>query len=139
MRPAGTPATPPGVRLILMDVKAAPGSSIGEVAIRTGLPQSYVSASVTRLREQGIFETESDPADGRRTLVRLSADAPRRVARAGSVSVDARLLAAYGTGDAQADQTLIDTLETLARRLQEENAARPTSGRRRVSRRSSSQ
>lgn len=61
------------------------------IAARTGLPQSYVSESVTRLREQGVFETRADPSDARRTLVRASAAIPRAVTRAGAVPVDRAL------------------------------------------------
>lgn len=135
MQPEGVPRTPPGVRLILVDVGSAPGSSIGEIVARTGLPQSYVSGSVARLREQGVFETGPDPTDGRRTLVSVSADAPRTVACAGSVSVDARLLAVCGTGDPKADRALIGSLEELVMRLQERNVWKPAAGPRRASRR----
>jgi DNA-binding MarR family transcriptional regulator len=116
---AGAPSTPPGVRLVLMDVAAEPGSSIGQIAARTGLPQSYVSESVARLRDQGAFDTRTDPADGRRTLVTLSAAIPGAVARAGAVPVDDVLIAAVGAGDPEADRALIASLETLAGRLDE--------------------
>jgi DNA-binding MarR family transcriptional regulator len=119
MRSTAAPSTPPGVRLILMDVHAEPGSSIGQIATRTGLPQSYVSESVARLRDQGVFETWADPADGRRTLVGIGADVPRAVARAGAASVDRALIAAAGTGNSAADRKLIAGLEALAIRLNE--------------------
>ena len=64
-----------------------------DVTARTGLPQSYVSESVARLRDQGIVETSADPADGRRTLVRVTAEHPRTVAAKGAVPVDAALAA----------------------------------------------
>lgn len=134
MRPEGMEPTAPGVRLILMDVGSMPGSSIGEIAARTGLPQSYVSGSVARLREQGIFETESDPDDGRRTLVKVSAGAPRRVARAGDASVDARLLAICGSGDPATDQALIGTMSGLVARLRDSDAWGPATGSKRTTR-----
>jgi DNA-binding MarR family transcriptional regulator len=108
---AEAPSTPPGVRLILADVSAEPGSSIGQIAARTGLPQSYVSESVARLRDQGVLATWADPADGRRTLVGVDPAIPRAVARAGAVPVDEALI------DAGADHALIVSLETLAGRL----------------------
>jgi DNA-binding MarR family transcriptional regulator len=111
------PKTPPGVRLILTDVRDNPGSTIGEIAARTGLPQSYASESVARLREQGAVETWTDPTDRRRTRVRIAAGLPRAVARAGAVRVDAALLAAVGTGDSTADQALVEQLAALATRL----------------------
>lgn len=117
MRPEGSPKTPPGVQLILMEVHAQPGSTIGELAARTGLPQSYVSESVARLRQQGAFKTWPDPADGRRTLVGLGQDVPRAVARAGATDVDQVLIDALGSGSADTDRALIAALEALAARL----------------------
>ena len=112
------PFMPTGPSLVLRDVFANPGSSITDITARTGLPQSYVSESVARLRGQGIVQTSADPADGRRTLVRVSAQHPRAVAAKGSVPVDAALAAALGepTGGAAVTQ-IIATLSTLAARL----------------------
>jgi DNA-binding MarR family transcriptional regulator len=59
---------PTSVRMVLVDISMSPGSSIGEITARTGFPQSHVSASVARLREQGVLETSVDAVDGRRTL-----------------------------------------------------------------------
>ncbi|MFL6118700.1 MarR family winged helix-turn-helix transcriptional regulator [Actinophytocola sp.] len=117
MRSDGAPKTPPGVRLILTDIRDNPGSAIGEIAARTGLPQSYASESVARLRDQGALETWNDPDDRRRTRVRIAADVPRAVARAGAVRIDEALLAAAGTGDPTADRALIEQLAALAARL----------------------
>jgi DNA-binding MarR family transcriptional regulator len=117
MRPSGAPVTPPGVRLILMDAFASADSSIGEIAARTGLPQSYVSESVSRMRDLGAFETRADPSDGRRTLVRVSGSIPRVVARMGAVSVDGALTEALGEMDATTAANLIAALDTFAARL----------------------
>ena len=76
LRGSKAQAMPTGPSLVLRDVFAHPDSSITEVTARTGLPQSYVSDSVARLRDQGIVETSADPADGRRTLVRVTAQHP---------------------------------------------------------------
>jgi len=89
MRGDNAPAVPTGIRLILIDLVEHPGSSIGEITARTGLPQSHVSQSVARLRARGAVATASDPHDGRKTLVRLSADLPARAARLGSAPVEA--------------------------------------------------
>ena len=96
LRGSKAQAMPTGPSLVLRDVFAHPGSSITDVTARTGLPQSYVSESVARLRDQGIVETSADPADGRRTLVRVTAAHPRTVAAKGSAPVDAALAAALG-------------------------------------------
>ena len=103
---------------MLRDVFAHPDSSITDVTTRTGLPQSYVSESVARLREQGIVETAADPADGRRTLVRVSAQHPRTVAAKGSAPVDAALAEALGEPtNGVAVTEIIGTLTALAARL----------------------
>jgi DNA-binding MarR family transcriptional regulator len=74
-----------------------------------------VSESVARLRGQGILETSADPADGRRTLVRVSDRHPRTVAAKGTASVDAALAGALGDPADVAE--IIATLTTLAERL----------------------
>ena len=118
LRGSAAQAMPTGPSLVLRDVFAHPDSPIGDIAGRTGLPQSYVSESVARLRDQGIAETVADPADGRRTLVRVSAQHPRTVAAKGSAQVDAALAAALceQAGDPAVTE-LIETLNTLAARL----------------------
>ena len=66
------PDLPKGPSLVLKDVFGHPGAAITEIAERTVLPQSYVSESVARLREQGVVATRFDPADRRRTLATLT-------------------------------------------------------------------
>ena len=112
------PFMPTGPSLVLRDVFAHPGSSITDITARTGLPQSYVSESVARLRGQGILETSADPGDGRRTLVRVSAQHPRTVAAKGSASVDGALAAALGEPeDGPGVAEIITALAALAERL----------------------
>src|SRR5580693_4230042 len=112
------PFLPAGPSLVLRDVFAHPDSSISDITARTGLPQSYVSESVARLRDQGIVETSADPSDGRRTLVRVAPDHPRTVAAKGSVSVDAALAVAFGEpADGAAIAQIIGTLSDIAARL----------------------
>jgi DNA-binding MarR family transcriptional regulator len=67
----GPPLTP-GEEAVFEDVVRHPGSSVGEIQARTGFVQSHVSASVARMRERGLLETSPDPADGRRTQVRVA-------------------------------------------------------------------
>jgi DNA-binding transcriptional ArsR family regulator len=118
MRGSRTPGMPTGPSLVLRDVFAHPDSSISDVTARTGLPQSYVSESVARLRNQGIVETSADPSDGRRTLVRVAPGHPRTVVAKGSVCVDAALADALGepAGGAAIVQ-VIGTLSDIAARL----------------------
>ena len=116
------PYMPAGPSLVLRDVFAHPGSSISDITGRTGLPQSYVSESVARLRGQGILETSADPGDRRRTLVRVSAQHPRTVAAKGSASVDGALAAALGEPeDGPSVTEIIGTLAALAERLRPES------------------
>jgi len=119
MRGSKAQSMPTGPSLVLRDVFAHPDSSITDVTARTGLPQSYVSESVARLRDQGIVETSADPADGRRTLVRVTAEHPRTVAAKGSAPVDAALAAALG--DPADAGEIIGTLAALAERLRPES------------------
>jgi DNA-binding MarR family transcriptional regulator len=117
MRGSKALALPTGPTLVLRDVLAHPDSSIGEVTARTGLPQSYASESVARLREQGIVETKPDPKDGRRTLVRLSSQHMRNVAKKGSVPVDLALAAELGELDSAKLKSILGTLGDLSVRL----------------------
>jgi|SRR5580692_7229339 DNA-binding MarR family transcriptional regulator len=117
----GTPVMPAGPSLVLRDAFAHPGSSITDITARTGLPQSYVSESVARLRDQGILETGTDPADGRRTLVRVTAQHPRTVAAKGSASADDALAQALGeSADDPAVTEILAALTALAARLRPE-------------------
>lgn len=79
-----------------MDTFAFPDSPVGEIATRTELPHSYVSAIVARLRDLGAFETRADPNDRRRTLVKVSDSVPPAVAGFGATPVDELLTEALG-------------------------------------------
>lgn len=119
MRGSTGRALPTGVGLVLGDVYAHPGSSIGEVTTRTGLPQSYVSESIGRLRERGIIETAVDATDARRTLVHVSPDHPREVVRRGAVLIDGALADELAEADPAARTAMIEALEAVAARLRE--------------------
>ncbi len=108
---------PTSVRMVLVDISAHPGSSIGEITARTGFPQSHVSASVARLREQGVLETSVDAVDGRRTLVRLGDSLRERLATRAPVPVDAALAAELASPDRADLAQVIDALEAVAERL----------------------
>ncbi len=117
MRGHDAPAVPSGLRLIVTDIAENAGSSIGEIAGRTGLPQSYVSTSVARLRERGAVKTAGDPKDGRRTLVRLTESIPARAARRGAAPIDAALAEEAGLDD---PAEVVAALETLLAGLRRE-------------------
>ncbi|WP_368666626.1 MarR family transcriptional regulator [Kitasatospora sp. MBT63] len=118
------------VLVTLGDVLAHPGATVGEIAVRTGLPQSQVSTAVARLVEAGSVDTEPDPADRRRRRVRAAAHPPSaRVEEVRSTTIDDALTAALTAPDGSApDEPLLRevsaALDTLARHLTPA-AARP--------------
>jgi DNA-binding MarR family transcriptional regulator len=87
---------PAGQGVVLRPVRSDPGSSISDITVRTGLPQSYVSQTVAGFRGRGLLETSADAQDGRRTLVRVSAQHLRDVAKKGPAQADAALTEALG-------------------------------------------
>ena len=120
MRGQAPPAQPTSAGLVLADVFAHPGSSISEITARTGMTQSNVSEAVARLREQGTVESFPDPADRRRTLVRVSAQHPRNAMRAALNPADTALAAALGDLSPEEVARIIESLEILADRLRPE-------------------
>ncbi len=118
MRGQGGSQAPAGQGMVAADVFAHPATSVGEIADRTGLRQGYVSETVARLRERRVLETGTDPADGRRTLVRLAPGHPDTVARAAATGVTQALARALGDPDPGTLAQVTATLTALARRLQ---------------------
>ncbi|WP_354640598.1 helix-turn-helix domain-containing protein [Kitasatospora camelliae] len=110
---AGTRA----VLIVLSDVIEHPDSAVGEIAARTGLPQSQVSGCVARLREAGSVVTAADPADRRRSLVRKAAEVSERSARAAAAPIDPHLAAALDTEDPRALAEVLAALDVLGRHL----------------------
>jgi DNA-binding MarR family transcriptional regulator len=108
---------PTSVRSILLDVFEHPDTSVGEIATRTGFPQSHISASVAKLRDEGVFVTTIDPSDRRRTLVRRSPEVTRRVATKEMVPIRDALSAALGSDDESFIAQISDALDLLAEHL----------------------
>jgi DNA-binding MarR family transcriptional regulator len=119
MRGGGQAAVPAGQGMVAADVFAHPATSVGEIADRTGLRQSYVSESVARLRGQGVVETAPDPADGRRTLVRLAPGHPAAVTRAAAVPAGPALARALGDPAPAELADITSMLAALASRLRQ--------------------
>jgi DNA-binding MarR family transcriptional regulator len=117
MRGGQAPPLPAGHALVLRDVLAHPRSSVTDIVTRTGLAQSIVSKAIARFQDQGIVEVETDPADGRRTLARVSAGHLADVRRKGAVPADAALAAALGAAGPASVTEIISGLEALAARL----------------------
>jgi DNA-binding MarR family transcriptional regulator len=105
------------VLIVVSDVRAHPGSAIGQIADRTGLPQSAVSGAVARLREAGAVVTKPDAGDRRRQLVHPAAKPSARVADVRAASIDTALAAALDTDDPERVAEVVVLLEQLARHL----------------------
>lgn len=103
--------------IVLLDVYAHPDTTVGEIAARTGLPQSAVSGCVARLKEAGSVAAAPDPADRRRTLLRRSPEVSGRRAEVAATPVDSALADALGTDDPDRIADTVGLLEQLAERL----------------------
>lgn len=115
---AGFSQAPTSIRLIMGDIFEHPGSAVGEITARTGFPQSHVSASVAKLREGGVVETETDPRDRRRTLVRAVSGVPERWAeRLASVPVENAVASTLGTDEPRQVAGVITLLDALLDRF----------------------
>ena len=68
---AGDERISAGELAIIEDVASHPVTSVGEIAARTRLAQSFVSRVVATLREAGVFVTAPDSVDRRRSLVSI--------------------------------------------------------------------
>jgi DNA-binding MarR family transcriptional regulator len=111
---AGDAAMTPGEVAVTEDVFKHPDSAVSEVCARTGFAQSHVSASVARLRERGLIETATDPADRRRTTIRLT-DVVRTaiIRRASRPAEDAIALAVADPARAERVAALLEELSDL--------------------------
>jgi DNA-binding transcriptional ArsR family regulator len=110
----GDESLPASVRSIRIDVTLHPDSSVGEIAARTGFPQSHVSASIARLQEHGAVTAAPDPRDRRRTLVRPNPQAPSFVIVTAETTDDALL---QSLDDPRALPEVQEALRTLYRHL----------------------
>jgi DNA-binding MarR family transcriptional regulator len=108
------PMLTPGEEAVFEDVLGHPGSAVGEIQARTGFAQSHVSASVARMRERGILETGPDPADGRRTQVRVADAAMHALFRRATTPVEEVVRRAVpDPADADRAVALLKELEAL--------------------------
>jgi len=105
------------VLVVTSDIVAHPDSTVGEIARRTGLPQSAVSTAVARLEEAGSITTATDPRDRRRTVIRPAERISARVAQIRASTIDAAVAAALPTADPAAAAEVLQALDVLARHL----------------------
>jgi DNA-binding MarR family transcriptional regulator len=103
-------------RLVLIDVAYHPGSAISEITERTGYHQSQISSAVAKLRELGVLETEPDPTDRRRTLVR-TAPMLEEIPRRNPISVSDVLAEELGPDGKERLTEAIAALDLLAELL----------------------
>jgi DNA-binding MarR family transcriptional regulator len=131
MLPTGRKVT--SARLVYVDVAYHPNSSITEITERTGFTQSLVSMAVATLRERGLLETEPDPLDRRRTLVRTTPAINAVEVRLSQVSIDEVLAKELGPGHEEDLTEVMAALDLLSRLFTPEavpdEAERPTSER----------
>jgi DNA-binding MarR family transcriptional regulator len=98
----GEGAVSAGDLAIVEDVAHHRATSIGEIAQRTGLAQSLVSTTVARLRDGGMVDVETDPADRRRVRISVSASARKLFAARATRPVDVAIRQAVpGATDAE--------------------------------------
>ncbi|MEV0354957.1 MarR family transcriptional regulator [Nocardia sp. NPDC050697] len=113
----GLPEYSTGARAVLVvaaEIAAAETSTVGEIAARTGLPQSAVSRCVARLLDAGSVVSEPDPGDRRRSLLRQAPQTSERVAAVRAGTIDAALATAIGTDDPALLAEVRAQLEQLA-------------------------
>ncbi|GAA3431526.1 MarR family winged helix-turn-helix transcriptional regulator [Kutzneria kofuensis] len=110
---AGDTALTPGEVAVLEDVLKHPGSVVTEIQARTGFAQSHVSASVSRLREQGLIVAAPDPEDRRRTRLTLADIAHRAIMRRAGRPADDTIAEVVGTEKAERVLRLLEELSVL--------------------------
>ena len=110
-------AFPPSATAVLIDVLECPNSSIGEIAKRTELPQSQVSAAATMLEDHGLLKTVSDPDDRRRTLVRGAPGVARKIQSKVDVPIDKTIAKALASDSPDDLAQVLAALEMLSLRL----------------------
>ena len=110
---AGDTALTPGEVAVLEDVLKHPGSVVTEIQARTGFAQSHVSASVSRLREQGLIVAAPDPADRRRTRLTLAEIAHRAIMKRAGRPADDTIAEAVGPDKADRVLALLKELSDL--------------------------
>jgi DNA-binding MarR family transcriptional regulator len=112
------------VVIVMSDIYEYPGTTVSEVARRTGLPQSAVSGAVARLREAGSVLAEPDLADRRRQLLRRNPQLTPRRRKVAAARIEDAVAAALGDHKPTDLAEVLTALETLGRRLTPQTIAR---------------
>lgn len=118
---AGDDRVSAGDLAIIEDLARYDGTTVGEVARRTGLAQSLVSTTVAGLRRGGVVTSEPDPGDRRRTLITIEGSVREHVFSERALRpVDVALRFAVRTADPDVDDAEVDArVETAGRLLDE--------------------
>src|SRR5881296_1778062 len=66
---------------ILMLVSRADGLAVGEVAARLHRSGAFITIEANRLAQRGLLDKASDPADGRRVLLKMTSKSQALVER----------------------------------------------------------
>jgi hypothetical protein len=99
----GNPRLTAGEAAVLEDAIEYPGSSIGEIQDRTGLPGAHVSRSIVRLKREGLLATTAPARVGPRasawrssTRVRGTDQASQTIGRRQGRPVEEAVIRAVG-------------------------------------------
>jgi DNA-binding MarR family transcriptional regulator len=84
---------------MLIALRESPGLSQAELAARVRADAPTVSRTVSGLLERGLLRSEPDPADRRRSRMRLSARGERLAAELAPVARDVRAALVDGMGE----------------------------------------
>lgn len=90
------------------------GATITQLTELTGFAQSRVSTTVARLRSLGWVTTAHDPADGRRTVVRVASSTRRSIERVVMTPAGPAIDEILGWLPAQDRARVLEVLELLA-------------------------
>ncbi|GAA3214405.1 MarR family transcriptional regulator [Actinocorallia longicatena] len=107
------PTSTQTVLVVAADIREHPGTTVTEIARRTGIVQSHISNCVARLRSVETVLAAPDPADRRRTLLHPNPDLPPRAKVVREAPLEPALAAA--TTDPEEAMALLERLSALLR------------------------
>lgn len=103
----------PSEHLVLRDLFFNGQSSISEIVARTDIAQSRVSICIKQLAERGWVATATDPADGRKTLARVTERVKDEGARRRVMNAEDALAPLLANCSASERRAITDALERL--------------------------
>jgi DNA-binding MarR family transcriptional regulator len=122
------PAAAPGLVAITDDIARHDGTSVGEIAARTGLAQSLVSKTVAHLRDAGVVDVCVDASDRRRSRITITQTARSQIfATRGARTVTKALHEHFPALSAECVTRIEALLDRLATELLDAPASRSES------------